>query len=82
VASRLLLRYVPFFQVDPGADEQYEAELERVLELRRASLSQYMLAVRSEIEGLWLELMMSDEEKDEFVGFIDGKCTSGLRAPI
>jgi hypothetical protein len=41
-----------------------------------------MLAVRSEIEGLWLELMMSDEEKDEFVGFIDGKCTSGLRAPI
>jgi len=68
-----LLQYVPFFQIDSGADEQYEAELERVLELRRASLSQYMLAVRSEIEGLWLELMMSDEEKDEFDGFIDGE---------
>jgi protein regulator of cytokinesis 1 len=32
-----------------------------------------MLAVRQEIEQLWLELMMSDEEKDEFVGFIDGE---------
>jgi len=73
VGNRLLLRYVPFFQIDSSADEQYEAELERVLELRRASLSQYMLAVRSEIEGLWLELMMSDEEKDEFDGFIDGE---------
>jgi hypothetical protein len=31
-----------------------------------------MLAVRQEIEGLWVELMMSDEEKDEFIGFIDG----------
>jgi hypothetical protein len=82
VASRLLLQYVSFFQVDSGADKQYEAELERVLELRRASLSQYMLAVRSEIEGLWLELMMSDEEKDEFAGFIDGESTSGLRASI
>jgi hypothetical protein len=39
-----------------------------------------MLAVRSEIEGLWLELMMSDEEKDEFVGFIDGE--SGLGAQV
>lgn len=55
-------------------DEQYEAELERVLELRRASLSTFMLAVRTEIEGLWVELMMSDEEKDEFIGFIDGEC--------
>jgi hypothetical protein len=41
-----------------------------------------MLAVRSEIEGFWLKLMMSDEEKDEFVGFIDGESTSGLRASI
>jgi len=63
------------FQIAFSTDEQYEAELERVLELRRASLSQYMLAVRSEIEGLWLELMLSDEEKDEFVGFIDGEST-------
>jgi hypothetical protein len=37
-----------------------------------------MLAVRSEIEGLWMELMMSDEEKDEFVGFIDGESSFGV----
>jgi hypothetical protein len=35
-----------------------------------------MVAVRKEIEGLWVELMMSDEEKDEFIGFIDGKSSS------
>lgn len=52
---------------------QYEAELERVLELRRASLSTFMEAVRVEIEGLWAELMMSEYEKDHFVGFIDGQ---------
>lgn len=43
-----------------------------MLELRRASLSTFMEAVRREIEDLWLELMMSDDEKDQFVGFIDG----------
>lgn len=47
-----------------------------MLELRRASLSTFMLAVRQEIEQLWLELMMSDEEKDEFIGFIDGESSS------
>jgi hypothetical protein len=38
-------------------------------------LSKYMITVREEIEELWLKLMMSDEEKDEFTGFIDGKCS-------
>lgn len=32
-----------------------------------------MEAVRQEIEELWLELMMSEHEKDQFVGFIDGQ---------
>jgi hypothetical protein len=79
VASRPSLRYVNVSRrIFPwhSADGQYEAELERVLELRRASLSTFMLAVRKEIEGLWVELMMSDEEKDEFIGFIDGKSSS------
>ena len=52
---------------------QYEAELERVLELRRASLSTFMKSIREEIEGLWLELMFGDDEKDEFIGYIDGE---------
>lgn len=36
-------------------------------------MSTYMQAVRSEIEESWLKLMMSDEQKDEFVGYIDGE---------
>ena len=47
-----------------------------MIELRKASLSTFMLSVRSDIEGLWLDLMMSDEEKDAFVGFIDGQSGS------
>ena len=35
-----------------------------------------MEAVRVEIEGLWSELMMSEYEKDQFVGFIDGQLVS------
>lgn len=36
-------------------------------------MSKYMQAIRLKIEDLWLKLMMSDEEKDEFTGFIDGE---------
>lgn len=32
-----------------------------------------MEAVRKEIEELWAELMMSEYEKGDFVGFIDGQ---------
>jgi protein regulator of cytokinesis 1 len=52
---------------------QYEAELERCLELRRTSLSSFVLAARSEIELLWQELMLSEEEMGEFGEFIDGQ---------
>jgi protein regulator of cytokinesis 1 len=59
----------------PGPDAQYEAELERCKELRRTSLSSFIVGARAEIESLWTELMMSEEEKD-FGGFIDGECNS------
>jgi len=76
-ASRPLSRYVlPAVEKRANTDGQYEAELERVIELRKASLSTFMQSVRSDIEGLWLDLMMSDEEKDAFVGFIDGQSGS------
>lgn len=50
----------------------YEAELERCMELRRSSLSSFMVGVRADIEMLWAELMMSDDERAEFGAFIDG----------
>ena len=51
---------------------QYEAELDRCLELRRSSLSSFVLGARREIELLWEELMLSEDEKGDFGGFING----------
>jgi protein regulator of cytokinesis 1 len=36
-------------------------------------LSSFIVGARKEIEMLWLELMMSDDEKSEFGAFIDGE---------
>jgi hypothetical protein len=64
---------------DACADaRQYEVELERCLELRRSSLSSFVVASRKEIELLWGELMLGDDEKGEFGPYIDGK---SLKAP-
>jgi protein regulator of cytokinesis 1 len=52
---------------------QYEVELERCLELRRSSLSSFIVGARKEIEMLWAELMMSDDEKSDFGAFINGE---------
>jgi protein regulator of cytokinesis 1 len=56
--------------------------LERCLELRRSSLSSFVLAARREIELLWEELMLSEDEKGDFGGFINGvfTLTEHLRA--
>jgi protein regulator of cytokinesis 1 len=51
---------------------QYETELDRCLELRKTSLSSFVLAARKEIELLWQELMLSEEEMGEFGEFING----------
>ena len=64
--------YVLFRSGKGGSDVQYEAELERCLELRRNSLESFVKAVRTEIEILWDELMMSEDEKGDFGPFIDG----------
>ena len=52
---------------------QYEVELERILEIRRSSLSSFVLSARKEIEMLWAELMLSEDEKGDFGPFIDGE---------
>ncbi|WVR03767.1 hypothetical protein IAU60_000762 [Kwoniella sp. DSM 27419] len=49
----------------------YEEEYERLLEIRRASLSSFIENVRKEIDALQTELMMSDEERGEFGPYID-----------
>ena len=52
-------------------DRQYEVELERILEIRRSSLSSFVVFARKEIEMLWSALMLSEDEKD-FGPLIDG----------
>lgn len=58
------------------SDKQYELELERLLEIRKSSLSAFVLGARREIEELADQLMMGADERAEFAGFIDGKLTA------
>ncbi|TXT15770.1 hypothetical protein VHUM_00273 [Vanrija humicola] len=71
-----------FIESNRGSGEStiraYEEELERVLEIRRTSLSSFVLGVRREIEMLQDSLMMSDDEKGEFGAFIDDEYTEEL----
>ena len=53
-------------------------ELQRVTEIRKASLSDFVLKTRKEIEALQEGLMMSEEEKAEFGDFIDDNYTEEL----
>ncbi|OCF38366.1 hypothetical protein I317_07862 [Kwoniella heveanensis CBS 569] len=64
-----------FVEMNRGSGEgtiaAYEAEYERLLELRRASLSSFIENTRKEIDVLQTELMLSEDEKAEFGAFID-----------
>jgi hypothetical protein len=47
-----------------------------LLEIRKSSLSAFVLGARREIEELADQLMMGADERAEFAGFIDGKLVS------
>ncbi|KAL7424666.1 Microtubule bundling protein [Cryptotrichosporon argae] len=71
-----------FIESNRGSGEAtiqaYEAELERVLEIRKTSLSSFVVGVRKEIAALQESLMMSDDEKGEFGAFINDEFTEEL----
>lgn len=52
---------------------QYEEELERMLELKRERMGMFVSSAREEIERLWDDLMVGEEEKQDFAPFVDGK---------
>ncbi|WWC87953.1 uncharacterized protein L201_002853 [Kwoniella dendrophila CBS 6074] len=64
-----------FVDMNRGSGESvikaYEEEYERLLELRRSSLSSFIENTRKEIDVLQTELMLSDDERAEFGAFID-----------
>lgn len=51
---------------------QYETELDRMLELKRSTMSTFISNARSEIEAVWEELMYDDSERGRFEPFFDG----------
>ncbi|WWC96882.1 hypothetical protein V866_003757 [Kwoniella sp. B9012] len=71
-----------FVDMNRGSGEAvikaYEEEYERLLELRRSSLSSFIENTRKEIDALQTELMLSDDEKAEFGAYIDDDYTEEL----
>ena len=52
--------------------QQYEEELERMLELKRERMGTFVENAREEIVKLWDDLMVGDEERADFPPFADG----------
>ena len=55
---------------------EYEAELERMLELKRERMSAFVENARGEISKLWDELLVGAEERGDFAPYFDGEHSS------
>ena len=54
----------------------YEEELERMLELKRERMGTFIENARNEIIKLWDDLMIGEEEREDFAPFADGLCSA------
>ena len=52
---------------------EYEAELERMLELKRERMSAFVENARCEIAKLWDELLIGEEQRGDFTPYFDGE---------
>ena len=72
-----------FVELHRGSTEStikaYEEELDRMLELKRERMSTFVENARAEIEKLWDDLMVGQEERADFAPFADGEYLSLLR---
>ncbi|KAK7050494.1 microtubule associated protein-domain-containing protein [Favolaschia claudopus] len=57
---------------------EYEEELERMLELKRERMGTFVGSAREEIEKLWGELMVGEEERGQWLPFFDDEHTEEL----
>lgn len=57
---------------------EYEAELERMLELKRERMSAFVENARGEIAKLWDELLFSEEDQGDFTPYFDDEHTEEL----
>ncbi|KAJ7472345.1 microtubule associated protein [Mycena galericulata] len=71
-----------FVEAHRGSTEEtvgeYEDELERMLELKRERMGTFVGSAREEIEKLWDELMVGEEERGEWMPFFDDEHTEEL----
>ncbi|KAF9015968.1 hypothetical protein BDZ89DRAFT_1046089 [Hymenopellis radicata] len=71
-----------FVDAHPGLTDEtvqeYELKLERMLELKRDRMSVFVENARQEIVELWDELMVSEEERQDFAPFADDTHTEEL----
>ncbi|KAF8154613.1 microtubule associated protein-domain-containing protein [Crassisporium funariophilum] len=58
--------------------QEYEEELERMLELKRERMSTFVGSAREEILKWWDELMIGEEERADFAPFADDEYTEEL----
>jgi hypothetical protein len=53
--------------------QEYEEELERMLELKRERMGAFVESAREEIVRLWNDLLIGEEERADFAPFADGE---------
>jgi protein regulator of cytokinesis 1 len=57
----------------PPVIQAYEEELERMIDLKRERMGEFIANARTEIESLWEELMVGEDERNDFAAFADGE---------
>ncbi|KAH7890454.1 microtubule associated protein-domain-containing protein, partial [Phlebopus sp. FC_14] len=62
----------------PQVIQAYEEELERMIDLKRERMGEFIANARAEIQALWDELMTGDEEREDFAAFVDDEHTEDL----
>ncbi|KAJ7176713.1 microtubule associated protein [Mycena filopes] len=71
-----------FVETHRGSTEEtvgeYEEELERMLELKRERMGTFVASAREEIDKLWDELMVGDEERRGWIPYFDDEHTEEL----
>jgi protein regulator of cytokinesis 1 len=53
--------------------QEYEDELERMMELKRERMGVFVENARIEIEKLWDDMMVGEDERSDFAPFVDGR---------
>ena len=60
----------------------YEEELERMLELKRERMGIFIENARNEIIKLWDDLMIGEEEREDFAPFADGLYSAAVNVDV